>query len=95
VCVNFDTNFSTDMKTGAVNAAAGSAYAEFGQTKVIVSVYGPRESKKAQAFSDIGRLNCDVKFASFSTSVRGKASQVLQYTSIYPLPLTLCPSNML
>jgi ribonuclease PH len=26
------------MKTGAVNAAAGSAYAEFGQTKVIVSV---------------------------------------------------------
>jgi len=38
VCVNFDTNVSTDMKTGAVNAAAGSAYAEFGQTKVIVSV---------------------------------------------------------
>lgn len=26
------------MKTGAVNAAAGSAYAEFGNTKVIVSV---------------------------------------------------------
>ncbi|KAH9542961.1 hypothetical protein CY35_13G037000 [Sphagnum magellanicum] len=66
------------MKTGAVNAAAGSAYAEFGQTKVIVSVYGPRESKKAQAFSDIGRLNCDVKFASFSTSVRGKASQGME-----------------
>jgi len=63
------------MKTGAVSAAAGSAYAEYGQTKVIVSVFGPRESKKAEAFSDIGRLNCDVQFASFATSVRGKASQ--------------------
>lgn len=28
----------TVFKTGAVNAAAGSAYAEFGNTKVIVSV---------------------------------------------------------
>lgn len=26
------------LKTGAVNAASGSAYAEFGNTKVIVSV---------------------------------------------------------
>ncbi len=62
---------------------------------ILLCRYGPRESKKAQAFSDIGRLNCDVKFASFSTSVRGKASQVLQYTSIYPLPPTLCLSIML
>lgn len=30
---------TTVMQTGAVSAAAGSAYAEFGQTKVIVSVY--------------------------------------------------------
>ncbi|BFI28441.1 exosome complex component MTR3 [Marchantia polymorpha subsp. ruderalis] len=63
------------LKTGAVSVAAGSAYAEFGSTKVIVSVYGPRESKKAQAFSDIGRLNCDVKFTSFATPLRGKAGQ--------------------
>ncbi|KAL2643301.1 hypothetical protein R1flu_010888 [Riccia fluitans] len=63
------------LKTGAVKVAAGSAYAEFGSTKVIVSVYGPRESKKAQAFSDIGRLNCDVKFTSFATPLRGKAGQ--------------------
>lgn len=63
------------LQTGAVNAAAGSAYAEFGQTKVIVSVFGPRESKKAQAYSDIGRLNCHVSFASFSGSVRGRAGQ--------------------
>ena len=32
-------NIVVDMKTGAVSAAAGSAYAEYGQTKVIVSVY--------------------------------------------------------
>lgn len=63
------------LQTGAVNAAAGSAYAEFGQTKVIVSVFGPRESKKAQAYSDIGRLNCNVSFAAFAGSVRGRAGQ--------------------
>lgn len=63
------------LQTGAVNAAAGSAYAEFGQTKVIVSVFGPRESKKAQAYSDIGRLNCNVSFATFAGSVRGRAGQ--------------------
>lgn len=41
-CLNGDTKLAknvVDMKTGAVSAAAGSAYAEFGQTKVIVSVY--------------------------------------------------------
>lgn len=63
------------LKTGAVNAAAGSAYAEFGNTRVIVSVFGPRESKKAQAYSDIGRLNCSVSYATFSTSVRGRFGQ--------------------
>jgi len=63
------------MKTGAVNAAAGSAYAEFGSTKVIVSVFGPRESSKAQIYSDTGRLNCSVSFATFSTPIRGKLSQ--------------------
>lgn len=48
--------------------------------------FGPRESKKAEVFSDIGRLNCDVKFASFATSVRGRASQVdsiLQFRTYY------------
>lgn len=61
------------LKTGAVTAAAGSAYAEIGQTKVLVSVFGPRESHKAEAFSGIGRLNCHVQFASFATPVRAKA----------------------
>ncbi|XP_024987478.1 exosome complex component RRP41-like isoform X2 [Cynara cardunculus var. scolymus] len=47
------------LRTGAVNAASGSAYAEFGNTKVMVSIFGPRESKKAMIYSDIGRLNCN------------------------------------
>lgn len=60
------------LKTGAVTAASGSAYAEIGQTKVIVSVFGPRESYKAEAFSGIGRLNCHVQFASFATPTRAR-----------------------
>ncbi|KAG7035475.1 Exosome complex component RRP41-like protein, partial [Cucurbita argyrosperma subsp. argyrosperma] len=63
------------FRTGAVNAASGSAYAEFGNTKVIVSVFGPRESKKAMMYSDIGRLNCSVSYTTFSTSIRGQVDQ--------------------
>ncbi|KAK9930068.1 hypothetical protein M0R45_027125 [Rubus argutus] len=59
---------------GAVNAVAGSAYAEFGNTEVIVSVFGPRESKKAMMYSDIGRLNCNVSYTTFATPVRGHGS---------------------
>ncbi|TQE07266.1 hypothetical protein C1H46_007088 [Malus baccata] len=61
------------FKTGAVNCASGSAYAEFGNTKVIVSLFGPRESKKAMMYSDIGRLNCDVSYTTFATPVRGQS----------------------
>lgn len=60
------------FQTGSVTAATGSAFAEFGNTKVLVAVYGPRESVKAQAFSDVGRLNCDVQVAAFATPTRGK-----------------------
>ncbi|CAN6479414.1 unnamed protein product [Victoria cruziana] len=70
------------MRTGAVNAAAGSAYAEFGSTKVIVSVFGPRESKKALAYSDVGRLNCSVSFTTFSTQIRGQGSEDKEMSSM-------------
>lgn len=58
------------VRTGAVNSASGSAYAEFGNTKVIVSVFGPRESKKAMMYSDTGRLNCNISYTTFATSPR-------------------------
>ncbi|KAM7259328.1 hypothetical protein ACFE04_015069 [Oxalis oulophora] len=70
------------FRTGAVNCASGSAYAEFGNTKVIVSVFGPRESKKAMMFTDTGRLNCNVTYTTFATPVRGQGSDHKEYTSM-------------
>ncbi|WCJ38117.1 Exosome complex component RRP41-like [Euphorbia peplus] len=70
------------FRTGAVNAAAGSAYAEFGNTKVIVSVFGPRESKKAMMYSDVGRLNCNVSYTTFSTPVRGQGPDHKEFSSM-------------
>ncbi|XP_034688664.1 exosome complex component RRP41-like [Vitis riparia] len=70
------------LKTGAVNAASGSAYAEFGNTKVIVSVFGPRESKKAMAYSGTGRLNCNVSYTTFAMPIRGQGSDHKGYSSM-------------
>ncbi|CAD5194801.1 exosome complex component RRP41-like [Musa acuminata AAA Group] len=70
------------LRTGAANAASGSAYAEFGATKVIVSVFGPRESKKAMMYSGTGRLNCNVSYTTFSTPVRGQGSDHKEYSSM-------------
>ncbi|XVF46316.1 hypothetical protein PTKIN_Ptkin03bG0017800 [Pterospermum kingtungense] len=70
------------FRTGAVNSASGSAYAEFGNTKVIVSVFGPRESKKAMMYSDIGRLNCNVNYTTFATPVRGQGSDHKEFSSM-------------
>ncbi|RYR21226.1 hypothetical protein Ahy_B03g066511 isoform B [Arachis hypogaea] len=70
------------FRTGAVNAASGSAYAEFGNTKVIVAVFGPRESKKAMMYSDIGRLNCNVSYTTFASPVRGQGSDHKEYTAM-------------
>jgi len=53
------------LKTGVIDQASGSAYMEVDQTKVICGVYGPKQTSKFQ-FSEIGKLNCDFKFASFS-----------------------------
>ena len=37
--------------------------------------YGPRESDRREAFSDEGRLQCDVKVATFATRQRGRFGQ--------------------
>ncbi|KAK9153956.1 hypothetical protein Sjap_001436 [Stephania japonica] len=70
------------LNTGTVNAASGSAYAEFGSTKVIVSVFGPRESKKASMYSDTGRLNCNVSYTSFATQFRGQGTENKEISSM-------------
>ncbi|KAK9127466.1 hypothetical protein Syun_016263 [Stephania yunnanensis] len=70
------------LNTGTVNAASGSAYVEFGSTKVIVSVFGPRESKKASMYSDIGRLNCNVSYTTFATNFRGQGTENKEISSM-------------
>ncbi|CAM8910171.1 unnamed protein product [Rhodiola kirilowii] len=70
------------MRTGAVNSASGSAYAEFGNTKVIVSVFGPRESKKAMMYSDVGRLNCNVSYTTFASPSRTQGSDHKEFSTM-------------
>ncbi|KAL5998612.1 ribosomal protein S12 [Asimina triloba] len=46
-----------DLRTAAVNAASGSAYAEFGNTKVIVSVHAPPVSAFPKAPLSFKRIH--------------------------------------
>lgn len=62
--------FVLDAKLKVISQAQGSAYIEMGNTKVICSVYGPREVKKRDEFSMEGQLCCDFKFATFSCPQR-------------------------
>ena len=64
------------VRVGAVTAASGSAYMEQGNTKVLCTVYGPRQFAKGQASAaassssasslERGLLVCDLKYATFS-----------------------------
>jgi exosome complex component MTR3 len=56
------------MRVNVISQAAGSAYVENGDTKIICGVYGPKQAKKG--FSDRGRLWCDFKYASFAEESR-------------------------
>jgi exosome complex component MTR3 len=58
------------MRTGVVKQARGSSYIELNNTKVICSVYGPRQT--STEFSDKGRINCDFKLSSFASKQRRK-----------------------
>jgi exosome complex component MTR3 len=56
------------IKTGCVNEAKGSCYIEIGQTKVICTLYGPREIVKKDDFNfKVAKLNCQFRYTSFST----------------------------
>lgn len=54
------------MKTGVVSQAKGSAYVEMGKTKVVCSVFDPRETSNKSGYSIQGSLYCEFKFAPFS-----------------------------
>ncbi|XP_068624927.1 uncharacterized protein [Battus philenor] len=53
---------TTDM----VSQAKGSAYVELNNTKVVCSVFDPREIPHQNEFSQLGQIFCEVKFAPFS-----------------------------
>lgn len=58
------------LKTGVVSQAKGSAYIEMGYTKVVCSVYGPREIARRRDFTFKGQINCEFRFAQYSCPIR-------------------------
>lgn len=64
------------LDTGVVSRAAGSAYAEFGATRVVAAVYGPRPAERRLGFTDSGRLRVEAAFASFARRERERQAQV-------------------
>lgn len=56
----------TVLKTGIISQAKGSAYIEMGNTKVICSVFDPREVPNKTGYCVQGELFCEFKFAPFS-----------------------------
>ncbi|XP_012257428.2 exosome complex component MTR3 [Athalia rosae] len=58
------------VKTGVVSQAKGSAYIEVGTTKVVCSVFDPREIPNRNEYSSQGELFCEFKFATFACAKR-------------------------
>ena len=65
------------MKPGVLSQAKGSAFVEFGKTKVMAAVYGPKPTDVRRQYSESGILEVDVKFSPFATVKRGQHPQVL------------------
>ncbi|XP_076298992.1 exosome complex component MTR3 [Lasioglossum baleicum] len=58
------------LKTGVINQAKGSAYVEMGNTKVVCSVFDPREVPNKSGYCVQGEIYCEFKFAPFSCEKR-------------------------
>lgn len=58
------------MKTGVGSSVKGSSYVEMGHTKVLVSVYEPREIPRLAEFCANGELEVEFRLAPFSGSSR-------------------------
>lgn len=54
---------------------------------MFMSRFGPRESKKAMAYSGTGRLNCSVSYTTFATPTRG---QVYLTSTLMNFVVTFC-----
>eukprot|EP01041_Mallomonas_annulata_P003524 gene3524-7011_t len=92
-------------ETGMISSANGSAYIEIGKTKVICAVHGPRSttSQRSGTFSDMGQLECDFRYAPFTTPITndpnvniiGASSTEKQYSQLIldALESTVCLSK--
>ena len=59
-----------EAEFGFVKDASGSARVRLGETEVVCSIFGPRvESGGGSVFSDIGRLQINVKYGPFAVPV--------------------------
>ncbi|ENN70215.1 hypothetical protein HUJ04_013086 [Dendroctonus ponderosae] len=58
------------LQTGVITQAKGSAYIEIGDTKVIVSVFDPREIPNRIDYGLKGEVYCEFKYAPFSCKKR-------------------------
>ena len=64
---NLDQLRPVYMTVGSVTQAAGSAYVEFHNTKVLCSVHEPSAaSHDLREYSEVGTVRCDFRFAPFS-----------------------------
>ena len=68
---------SIDFEYNVIPDASGSVYAQFGKTKLIVAIYGPKQSRNLSVFSNQGRFQCHFHYAPFAfaqrlTESRGK-----------------------
>merc|ERR1719491_2534836 len=50
--------------------ASGSVFAQFGKSKVVAAIYGPKQSRNVSTFSNEGRFSCHFHFAPFAFAQR-------------------------
>ncbi|VVC45804.1 Exoribonuclease, phosphorolytic domain 1,Exoribonuclease, phosphorolytic domain 2,Ribosomal [Cinara cedri] len=67
---DFLTHRQLCIKTGIVTQAKGSAYVECGHTKLVCSVFDPKEVPNKVEYAKTGELQCEFKFATFSCRQR-------------------------
>lgn len=67
---DISTHRNLCIKTGIVTQAKGSAYLECGGTKLICSVFDPKEVPNKVEYAKTGELQCEFKFATFSCKQR-------------------------
>ncbi|MEW5300326.1 MAG: hypothetical protein WDW36_003263 [Sanguina aurantia] len=70
------------IKTKVLSQAKGSAYVEFNNTKVMVGVFGPRQSERKHGFRSTGMLECQLRLSSFAAKQLAPTAQQQQQVSL-------------